>query len=170
MVLRTARYLCREDAEADDVAQETMIKAFRRLDSFAEGSDTKAWLLTILRNTRIDHLRSKKNTASQVSLDQMLSEPADESETSLADDPSDWFDPEAMLQGFSDQQMIDALRKIPEEIRWTLLLVDVQCLEQREAAVILDVPEGTVKSRAHRGRAMLRALLLPLARDIRIAR
>jgi len=61
--------------------------------------------------------------------------------------------------------MIDALQRLPEEIRWTLLLVDVEGVDQADAAELLDVPVGTIKSRAHRGRAMLRDRLAPLARE-----
>jgi RNA polymerase sigma-70 factor (ECF subfamily) len=64
--------------------------------------------------------------------------------------------------------MIRALQRLPEEIRWTLLLVDVEGMDHADAAAVLGVPVGTVKSRAHRGRAMLREALLPMARDLRL--
>jgi RNA polymerase sigma-70 factor (ECF subfamily) len=64
--------------------------------------------------------------------------------------------------------MIQALQRLPEEIRWTLLLVDVEGMDHADAAAVLGVPVGTVKSRAHRGRAMLREALLPMARDLRL--
>jgi RNA polymerase sigma-70 factor (ECF subfamily) len=76
--------------------------------------------------------------------------------------------PERVLDEFSDRQVIDALQRLPEEIRLTLLLVDVEQLRHEDAADVLQVPVGTIKSRAHRGRAMLRAALLPLARELRL--
>jgi RNA polymerase sigma-70 factor (ECF subfamily) len=79
-----------------------------------------------------------------------------------------WDDPHALLQRFSDRHMIQALQCLPEEIRWTLLLVDVEGIDHAEAAAILGVPVGTVKSRAHRGRRMLREALLPLAKELRL--
>jgi RNA polymerase sigma-70 factor (ECF subfamily) len=168
-VLRTARFLCHDPAEADDVAQETLLKAFRALDTFQPGTDVKAWLMTILRNTRIDRLRSRAAHARDVSLDAMPFEPAsDEGGPARVDEHPAWDDPQALLQRFSDRHMIQALRRLPEEIRWTLLLVDVEGIDHAEAAAILGVPVGTVKSRAHRGRRMLREALLPMAKELRL--
>lgn len=167
-VLRTAQLLLRGGTEADDLAQETLIKAFRAMDQFEEGTDVRAWLMTILRRTRIDRLRASARQAGQVSLDALTSEPADERDDPAGHGEAEWHDAEAMLQAFSDEQVIQALRQLPEEIRWTLLLVDVERLDQQEAAAILEVPVGTVKSRAHRGRAMLREKLLPKAREMRL--
>jgi len=159
-LLRTARFLCHDPAEADDVAQETLVKAFRSLDTFREGTDAKAWLMTILRNTRIDRLRSRAAHKGDVSLDAMTFEPAsDEDQHGAVDGHPAWDDPQGLLQQFSDRHVIQALQRLPEEIRWTLLLVDVEGLDHAEAAKVLDVPVGTIKSRAHRGRGMLRAML-----------
>ena len=78
-------------------------------------------------------------------------------------------DPQAALEGFSDQEVIDALQALPAEIRWTLLLLDVEGLSIQEAAGVLEIPTGTIKSRAHRGRAMLREKLLPMAAKLKWA-
>ncbi|MGE5609237.1 MAG: sigma-70 family RNA polymerase sigma factor [Bacillota bacterium] len=168
-VLRTAQFLTGNSAEAEDIAQVTMMKAFKSIDSLQDGTDTKAWLMTILRNTRIDHLRSTASSARNVSLEQLAVEPMDSS-TDAGADAETWQNPEQVLQAFSDQQVIDALLELPEEIRWTLLLVDVEQMDHKDAAKILDVPVGTVKSRTHRGRAMLREFLLPVAREMRLVR
>ena len=167
VVLRTAQFLCGNEAEADDLAQEVMLKAFRHLDQFQHGTDIKAWLLTILRNTRIDRARSGAAHQRDISLEQMAAEPPSPAQTTRN---TIWEEPEAVLQEFSDRQVIDALNELPEEIRWTLLLVDVEGIEQAEAARILDVPVGTIKSRAHRGRGMLREALTPLAKELRLVR
>ena len=165
-VLRTALLLCGgHTAEAEDLAQETMLKAYRAIDQFQPGTDAKAWLLTILRNARIDRIRSTGSDAATVSIESLVHDPVagaasspDIARGALADNPA------IVLERFSDHEVIEALRRLPEEIRWTLLLVDVEGLEQKDAAGILDVPEGTIKSRAHRGRKMLRDDLLPAAR------
>jgi RNA polymerase sigma-70 factor (ECF subfamily) len=166
-VLRTARMLTRHHAEADDLAQETLLKAFSALDSFREGTDMRAWLLRILRNTRIDKLRSKAREAGNVSLDAAEIDPPAADDSGAIDDDEAWQDPQRVLEAFSDHQIIVALRELPEEIRFTLLLVDVQQLDHAEAASILEVPVGTIKSRAHRGRAMLREKLLPHAKELK---
>lgn len=169
-VLRAARYLMRNHAEADDIAQETMIKAFKAIGSFHDGTDMRAWLITILRNTRIDHIRAAASSAGNVSFEQLGVEAADSSgDTSCDDDPA-WDSPEELLERFSDSRVIEALHKLPEEIRWTLLLVEVEQMDHEDAAKVLRVPVGTVKSRAFRGRAMLRQALLPIVEESRLAK
>lgn len=167
VVLRTAQFLCRNEAEADDLVQEVMLKAFRHLDQLRAGSDAKAWLMTILRNARVDRIRSEAGHQRDVSLEQLGAEPRAPAKAAA---DSTWNEPEAVLQEFSDRQIITALKELPEEIRWTLLLVDIEGIDQAEAAKILDVPVGTVKSRTHRGRGMLREALTPLARELRMVR
>lgn len=167
MVLRTALLLTHRQAEAEDLAQETMIKAFRFLDQFEEGTDIKAWLLTILRRTRLDRLRGGQRDRGHVSLDDAEHAPTVEAKAEPEPERA-WDNPTELLGAFSDEQIITALQQLPEEIRWTLMLVDVEGVEHADAAKVLDVPVGTVKSRAHRGRAMLRTKLLPLAREMRL--
>lgn len=166
-VLRAARYLVHNPADADDIAQETMIKAFKALGSFKDGTDMRAWLITILRNTRIDHIRSGASAAGNVNL-QQAGEPAGCTDDTDSDDDPAWDSPEELLEAFSDSHVIEALHKLPEEIRWTLLLVEVEEMDHEDAARVMNVPVGTVKSRAFRGRAMLRRTLLPLAKELRL--
>jgi len=163
-VLRTAQLLVGNSHDAEDLAQETMIKAFGAIDHFQPGTDAKKWLMTILRNARIDRLRASGG-AKLVSLDQLLLEPADESNETEAQDV--WQNPQDILDLFADQDIIHALRHLSEDDRWTLLLVDVEGLDQQEAARILDVPVGTIKSRTHRCRKLLRQALLPVAKERR---
>jgi RNA polymerase sigma-70 factor, ECF subfamily len=167
-VLRTAQILVGNAADAEDLAQETMLKAFRGIDRFKEGTDVRAWLLAILRNARVDRLRSAAASDASVSLDRLDLDPPGGGEQAELDWQALRDDPQMVLNEFSDQQVIDALPELPEDIRWTLLLVDVEGMDQAEAGDVLGVPVGTVKSRLHRGRAMLRQALLPLARDRRV--
>jgi RNA polymerase sigma-70 factor (ECF subfamily) len=165
-VLRTATLLTQNAAEADDLAQETMLKAFKAIDQFREGTDAKAWLMAILRNARVDRLRAAGASAHTLSLDELELEPPDRPHPEGQDGV--WQNPEEILDSFSDEEVIDVLGRLPEQIRWTLLLVDVEGLDQKEAAEVLQVPVGTIKSRAHRGRLMIREALLPLARQRRL--
>jgi RNA polymerase sigma-70 factor (ECF subfamily) len=157
MILRTARFLARNYTEADDLAQETLVKAFKSISLFDPTSNAKGWISAILRNTWIDHLRSSGRHAALLSVEQ---HDVDVPDRRPAAPEADATDPAALLDQFSDTHIIKALRTLPEEIRWTLLLVDVESLDHAQAAQILHIPEGTVKSRAHRGRRMLRECLL----------
>ena len=141
------------------------MKAFRALDrTHVAETNLKCWLLAILRNTWKDRLRASH---AEISVEPLTEEP--ESGPAVRSEDADFrADPQTLIDAFSDQQIIDALKALPEDIRWTLLLVDVEGIGVQEAADILQVPGGTIKSRAHRGRAMLREKLLPLARERRL--
>lgn len=161
VVVRTAQCLTRRHDQAEDLAQETMMKAMRAIDSFEDGTNIKAWLLTILRRTHIDRIRSEQNRPPQLSLTGV--DWLEQSAQSVGEHDEEWEQPQELLSRFEDETILEALREIPDDIRWTLLLVDVEQMEQQDAAAILGVPVGTIKSRAHRGRAMLRDRLYALA-------
>ncbi len=156
VVLRTAECLTRSFDQAEDLAQETMLKAARAIDSFQDGTDMKGWLLTIMRRTHIDWLRAKRNRPLQLSLEaEELDLPGDKDQRAGRFDEQ-WEEPEELMDRLDDATVIEALQRLPNDIRWTLLLVDIEQMEQADAAAVLDVPVGTIKSRTHRGRAMLR--------------
>jgi RNA polymerase sigma-70 factor, ECF subfamily len=178
-VLRTARMLTREATEADDLTQDVLIKAFHAIESYqpraagsgggGSGGGAKAWLMAILRNARIDRLRSAAHYNEQISLDAAEMDVADVRSSSDERGP-DSANLEELIEQLSDAHLIRALQDLPEEIRWTMLLVEVQGLSHEEAAEVMGVPPGTVKSRAFRGRAMLKATLLEHAREMRLTR
>ncbi len=165
LLLRTAQYLAGSTQQAEDLVQETALKAMGAIDSFEPGTSAKAWLLTILRRAHIDSLRAGRRRVQTVSIDtEAAVEPAAPAGPSAGAYDSRWDEPEAILEGFEDAEVIAALKQLPDEIRWTLLLVDVEDMDHCQAARVLEVPEGTIKSRAFRGRAMLRDRLFELAR------
>jgi RNA polymerase sigma-70 factor (ECF subfamily) len=153
-VLRSARFLCDNAQDAEDLAQEALLKAFRAMASFDAAGHAQAWLMTILRNAHIDRLRAGARSARNVSLEGLGADlPA---RAGAAEHEPDVYDPHALLEELSDAQIIAGLRRLPADICWSLLLVDVQQMTYDDAAKILAVPPGTVKSRIHRGRRMLR--------------
>jgi RNA polymerase sigma-70 factor (ECF subfamily) len=165
-VLRAAHYLLSDPDEADDLGQETMVKAYRSLSRFRDGN-MRAWLMTILRNARIDQLRAAVLPTEEADLEVIESGPRSNSDREDTHERI-WTDPDELLDGVGDRQVIAALRGLPNEIRWTLLLVDVEQMDPVDAAAALNVPVGTIKSRAYRGRAMLRSALLPAAKHLRL--
>jgi RNA polymerase sigma-70 factor, ECF subfamily len=143
--------LTRRAADADDLVQETLLKAFRAFDGFERGTNAKAWLFTIARRLLIDrHRRAKirpQPLAEEALEDTPLTPPAREA------DADDWgrFTPDDV------QAAVDAT---PEPFRMAVVLRDLHGLSYAEISDILDVPKGTVMSRLHRGREYVRTALV----------
>ncbi|MHC4984058.1 MAG: sigma-70 family RNA polymerase sigma factor [Planctomycetota bacterium] len=161
-VYRAAYAICGSLPQAEDLVQATFLKALQRFGSFKPGTNCKAWLLKILRNTWIDELRHAKVVGTTVPANDEL----------LADrpraQPTSWTDAQDVLENFSDEDVIRALAALPEEQRLTLYLIDVEGLSQEEVARITGVAVGTVKSRASRARAALEGRLEAYARELGI--
>ncbi len=161
-ILRCALFLTHKTSEAEDLTQETLVKAWRAVETFdLREHGVRPWLLTILKNSWRDMLRSRKRRSTESSLDEIGEDPpAPEAQHPLPSDIQSAAAADMLLNGFSDLRIIDALRSLHDEFRWTLLLVDVSNLSYEEAASLLEVPVGTVRSRLFRGREMLRDNLL----------
>ena len=159
-VYRTAFALSGRQEKAEDLTQDTFAKALERFDSFQLGTNCKAWLLRILRNTWIDELRHMKVVGPQVTVNEaILPEPEHAEETV-------WTSAADILENFSDEDVIGAMKQLPDEQRLAVFLVDVEQLPHEEVAEITDVAVGTVKSRSSRGRSALRRTLLAHAREL----
>jgi RNA polymerase sigma-70 factor (ECF subfamily) len=159
-VYRAAVALCGRTNEAEDLTQTTFARALERFETFSPGTNCKAWLFQILRNIWIDQLRRKQVAGSAVPLDEALVAQESGVEETV------WSDAEDLLQNFSDDQVIAALRQLPDDQRLTLFLVDVEQLSQQEVAEITGVAVGTVKSRTSRARRELKNRLLPYAKEM----
>lgn len=159
-VYKAAMALCGQIAQAEDLAQTTMLKALEMLSSFTEGTNCRAWLMRILRNTWIDTLRRRKTAGHTVPVEETLLAAREEPQTTV------WTDAKDLLANFSDQEVIDALTELPDDQRLTLYLVDVEQLDHREVAQVMGVPVGTIKSRASRARAILKQSLEARASEL----
>jgi RNA polymerase sigma-70 factor, ECF subfamily len=144
--------LTRNPADAEDVVQETFLRAYRGFAGFQEGTNLKAWLYRILTNTFINAYRKKKRQPTEV----------------LEDELPDWYlydqlggegtvasAESTVLEAIPDEDVRQALDSLPEAFRMAVWLVDVEGFSYKEAADILDVPIGTIMSRLHRGRKAL---------------
>jgi RNA polymerase sigma-70 factor (ECF subfamily) len=150
VLYRVARSLTRHNADAEDLVQDTMLRAYRAIDRF-DGRHPRAWLLTIMRNSQINSARRRRP--------QLLDNPDQQVDRSLsmADDGPG---PEQMVidRGF-DHQVETAYLALPENFREVMDLVDIAGLSYAEAAAVLEIPQGTVMSRLHRGRKRMRDAL-----------
>jgi RNA polymerase sigma-70 factor (ECF subfamily) len=151
--------LTRNRAEAEDVVQEAFLRAFRSFDRFNPGTNSRAWLFTILRNVFLNRVRSQGREvleAEMGGLDQVEMT----TDTQVGRNPEEQF-LQTMLHGDVDR----ALTTLPLAFREAVLLVDIEGLTYREVAEVLDCPIGTVMSRLSRGRTLLRRALGRFARE-----
>ncbi len=143
-----AFYLCGEREQANDLLQETYLKAFRFFDTFESGTNAKAWLYRIMRNTYINQYRSVKRTPDHVEYDDhtLVNQRSDGSTNDLR---------ESIDTGMFDDNIADAIASLPEKFKSIVILRDVEDLPYEEIADTLELPVGTVRSRLHRARAIL---------------
>lgn len=155
--------LTRNAEDAEDLVQETYFKAYKHYDKFQEGTNLKAWLFRILRNTFINGYRKKQNQPPQSA----FSEIEESFESLVSQEPGrEIKNPEEeILSGVIDGDVQEALNTLREDYRMVIHLVDLEGFSYKEAAEILDVPVGTVMSRLYRGRRLLERVLLDYARN-----
>ena len=154
--------LTRNAADAEDLVQETFLRAYRGFHQFEPGTNLKAWLYRILTNTFINSYRKKQR----------------EPQTDSLDETEDWYlysrmaergtEPSAetsVIESLPDEDVQEALSSLPEQFRIAVLLADVEGFSYKEIADITDVPIGTVMSRLHRGRKALEKRLWDVVRE-----
>ena len=146
----TAMRLSRQRQDAEDLVQDTLVKALRFAERFEQGTNLKAWLYTILHNTWRNRVRDRAREGVQVDSELV------EQEASRPDGPSVFDTPERiLLRSTLDADLQETLAAIPEAFREAVWLRDVEEFSYAEIAQMLDVPIGTVMSRISRGRRLL---------------
>lgn len=157
--------LTRSRTEAEDLVQDTMVRAYRFWNSFKPGTSVRAWLFTILRNTFINRYhRSNRDRAHMGELSVQHEAFGDDNSAGQA--PSQLPAPEEVLAQRGVRERIEAaLLKLPYEFRMVVALADIEGLSYKEVAEAMEIPVGTVMSRLHRGRKQLHTLLYRTARD-----
>ena len=151
---RVALRMTKSPADAEDLVQDSLIKAVRAADQFEVGTNLRAWLIRILTNTFIN--KYKRGVLERSVFDQKSPDPVSDGWTSVATLAA-IKDPEShALRPILVDEIQRALDAIPEDFRLAVLLVDVQELSYKEAADVLGCPIGTVMSRLHRGRRLLK--------------
>jgi RNA polymerase sigma-70 factor, ECF subfamily len=151
--------MTRNPSDAEDLVQETYLKAYRGFGSYQQGTNLKAWLYKILTNTFINSYRAKKRRPEQTELDEVedlyLFRRLGGLEAVAANRSAE----EEVLERFTDSDVKAAVEALPERFRMAVLLADVEGFSYKEIAEILDIPIGTVMSRLHRGRKALQKTL-----------
>src|SRR6187549_432728 len=157
-VYRVARRIVGSREEAEDLVQEAYARAFRSWRSYTPGTNLRAWLLRILTNLNIDRGRR-----SQRAPDQQPLEEGDYFLYNRLESTSGESDEERILERLSQDHVAEALAAVPHDFRDVLVLVDIGEFSYADAAQILDIPIGTVMSRLHRGRRILKKELAEVA-------
>lgn len=155
---KTALRLTRNPEDAEDLLQETYLKAYRHYASFQPGTNLKAWLFKILKNTFINEYRRRKQVPAQVDFAEL-----EESFESLlaTEDRSPVRNPEEeLLDATLDGEVRAAVKALPHNYKVVVLLADIEGYSYKEIAEILAIPVGTVMSRLYRGRRLLERALL----------
>jgi len=147
--------------DADDLLQETYLKAYRFFDKFEAGTNCKAWLFRIMKNSFITIYRKSSKEPDKVGYEDV--EEFYHTIRAESADPNDLE--EKLFSNLLDDDVSRALESLPEEFRTVVILCDIEEFTYEEIAEFVECPIGTVRSRLHRGRKMLRAKLLQYAKD-----
>jgi RNA polymerase sigma-70 factor, ECF subfamily len=155
---RTALRLTRNPEDAEDLVQETYLKAYRHYASFRPGTNLRAWLFKILKNTFINDYRRRKKVPPQVhftNLEEMLEGTHPARDVNSVQSPED-----ELLERSLDGEVLRSLAALPHNFKVVLLLADLAGYAYKEVADILEIPVGTVMSRLYRARRLLESVML----------
>jgi RNA polymerase sigma-70 factor, ECF subfamily len=153
--------LTNDPDEADDLLQETYLKAYRFFEKFEKGTNCKAWLFRIMKNSFINIYRRVSKEPDKVDYNEV----EEFYDTIRAETTSSNDMEEQMFSNLLDDDVSRALERLPEEFRTVVILCDIEEFTYEEIAEFVDCPIGTVRSRLHRGRKMLRADLMNYAQQ-----
>jgi len=157
-----AFHLCYNEDDANDLVQETYLKAFRFIDKYLQGTNAKAWLFKILKNAFINQYRKKSKRPTQVDYEEIATYHDSEDASYV-----DFFDlREEIFQGMMGDEVTNAINALPIDFRTVILLCDIEGFTYEEISKIIDIPIGTVRSRLHRARNMLKERLTDYANSM----
>jgi RNA polymerase sigma-70 factor (ECF subfamily) len=163
-----AMRMTRNKSDAEDLVQETYLKAYRAYGGFQEGTNLRAWLYRILTNTFINSYRAKKRRPDESDLDDVEDLYLYRRLGGLEGAAAGRSPEDEVLDQITEAEVKAAIEALPEQFRMAVLLADVEGFQYKEIAEILDIPIGTVMSRLHRGRRALQKSLFEFGRQRRL--
>jgi RNA polymerase sigma-70 factor (ECF subfamily) len=164
-LLSTAMRMTRNRSDAEDLVQETMLKAYRSFGSYEDGTNLRAWLFRILTNTFINTYNAKKVRPQENDLAELESLYLYRHVGQMSDKLKGQSAEDEVFDLFTDDEVKNALEELPEAYLLPVLLADIQEFSYQEIADMLNVPIGTVMSRLHRGRKALQKSLVDFAKE-----
>lgn len=167
---RTALRMTRNPSDAEDLVQESYLRAFRSMHQFTEGTNLRAWLFRILTNTYINEYRRRQRRPTSASLDGIEEFYLYDHLVDSRVQPVDERPEDVVIQKLTVDDVTQAIEALPEEFRQVVLLADVEGFAYREIAEIVGIPVGTVMSRLFRARRRLQSSLYQFALDSGIIR
>ena len=147
-----------DQAEAEDLVQETYLKAFRFFDKFESGTNCKAWLFRIMKNSYINRYRKAQKTPETLDYGAV-----EEFYYVVGEETGELDQARSLFANLLDDEVTSAVERLPEDFRTVVILCDIEGFTYEEIAEFVDCPVGTVRSRLHRGRKLLREALLEYA-------
>jgi RNA polymerase sigma factor (sigma-70 family) len=157
-----AYHLNYDEDDANDLVQETYMKAYRFVGNYERGTNAKAWLFKILKNAFINEYRKKSKRPAQVDYEEVITY-QDEEDSQY----SSYMDlREEMFQSMMGDEVTNAINSLPVDFRTVILLCDIEGFKYEEISKIIDIPIGTVRSRLHRARNMLKEQLKTYAESL----
>ena len=162
-LLTFAFHLTLYDSSAEDLVQETFMKAWRFIEKYDRGTNAKAWLFKIMKNAFINDYRKKAKQPTKVDYEEIIISLDDDNDTPL----SSYVDlREEMLENLMGDEVTEAINALPIDSRTVILLCDIEGFTYEEIAKIIDTPVGTVRSRLHRARNQLKKKLKTYAENL----
>ena len=161
----TAMRMTRNRSDAEDLVQETFIKAWRSFTTYQQGTNLRAWLFRIMTNTYINKYNAQQRKPTETELDDveelfLYKRLGSVDQSQLSQSAED-----QMLSLFTDDEVKKALEELPDQFRIPVLMSDVEGFSYKEIAEILEIPLGTVMSRLHRGRKAMQKMLYEYAKE-----
>jgi RNA polymerase sigma-70 factor (ECF subfamily) len=163
ILYNTALKMTRSPEDAEDLVQETFIRAYRFFDKFEKGTNCKAWLFKIMRNNFINRYRKKAREPASVDFEEIANTYSTELKSDVLSSEGG-LKPDRIFETMVEDDVKNAMDFLPEEFRTAIILSDIEGLSYQEIADTLDCPIGTVRSRISRGRKFLQKKLYDFAR------